>query len=287
MTERRKLTAESLGGLGLPRSLVEEFLKIDALGLDRPLPTEELVQTTLARCEKALEAFEPTEEPSPVFSELFRTSFSWPRGTLSDFAQFMGALNASVVAQAVPFAREKHHESAVLLIDNHSVIEPERWASDPSFMMLGHVYRGVDDALEKVSGKPIDRVIILKADVSTYDEKDLTVIRKAIEEPTTKDTYLVAAKDAGPFKGFGCAVVARQIIFEMRKGKGPDSIVLRDPGGVRDQKRAAMVCREVSELKKKGMAVYEGDILNAKLKTALRSKHNAKLLSVLKSVGTH
>jgi hypothetical protein len=284
MTKRRKLEGESLRTLDLPTGLIEEFLEVDALGLDRPAPTAELVAATLARCEEALEGIGSSTEPAWDPKRAWGPAFAWQRGAPSPIEQFVGALNTCFLTRGVHFAQQKPDESAVLLVDNHSIIDPEEWATEPSLVMLSQVYRGCDRALGAVSGKPIKRMIILKEDVNAYDERDLTVMREAIEEPTTRETYLIAAKYAGSFRKRGCAVIANEIIFEIGKSKN-DAIVVKDPGGVQDSEEATKVCREVFDLTRYAFSVYEGDQLNPRLEAALRTKGTAGLRTVLKSIG--
>jgi hypothetical protein len=280
---RRKLETERLRGLELPSGLIEEFLEIDALGLDRPAPTEELVASTLARCEEALAALGATVAPDANRSSGFVPAFAWQRGQVTPIVQFVAALNTCVLSRAVPFAQERPEESAILLVDNHAIIEPERWATEPSLVMLSQVYRGCGKALGAVAGKPIKRVIILNDDVDAYDEKDLTVMRGAIEEPSTRDTYLLAPKHAGSFKERGYAVIANEIVFEIEKSEG-DAIVMLDPGGVEDRAKAAQVSREILDLTRHAFSVYVGGHLNPRLRSALRAKDNAGLLEALKSI---
>lgn len=278
--DRRKLNRDSLRALSVPSALIEEFLELDALCLDRPAPTEELVRATLDRCQEALRAFQPVKGVVPKM-----LSFPWQTEPVPELAQFVGALNSCVAALALPFARSNPLEPAVLFVDNHAVIKPERWTSNPFLVMLHHAYRGVDDALESVSATPIERLIVLKQDIDAYNEKDLRAIRKALKEHTTKGTYLVAAKDAGPFEELDCTVVANEIVFEIEKGKQPDSIIVKTPEGIRDSARATEICRMALELKLNAFRVYKDGTLNPRLKDALQGKSNKPLRGVLKSIG--
>ena len=270
----------------LPRALAEEFLEVDALCLDRPAPTEELVQATMARCEEALKDFHPAKPtatmdvPDPLFSGV-------PQESVATWAHFMGALTECVADRVVLFARTNPREAPLIVVDNDGLIDPELWASDPSLVMLQHLYTGADDAVKTVSGSPINRLIILKEDLDTYDERDLMVMRRAIEQPITKDTYLVAAKDAGPFRARGYAVIAKEVLFEIEKGDKPDSYVVRAPCGVHDPAKATEVYRKFSAVKEKAFLVYEEGKMNPRLQAALRRKDNSQLLEVLRSVGQH
>jgi len=281
MTERRRLDEKSLLALSLPRALSQELLKIDALGLDRPGPTEDLVRATLERCEEALKQFQPVPQPTQEEWE-FLPSFAWRTSTLPGLAQSIGVLNACVHDRAVPFARQNPQEPAIVFIDNHALIDPERWKSDPSLQLLNQVYRMTESILETNHWKPIERLIILKEDLNAYGDKDLDVIRAAIERPAMMCTYLVAAKHAGSLKERSCTVVAKEVLFEMEKGDPSHGVMVKKPGGIADPERAGEVYRVATALKERAFAVYHDGKLNRRLQGALGS--NAQLLDVLKSI---
>jgi hypothetical protein len=280
VSQEKKLDAEELRGLGLPGALVQEFLEVDALQLAAPAPPEELVQKTLEACEEALRSFEA--RPEKKAAALVPAVSTDQAG---GFAEFVGALSTCVAADGFPYAQAHPQEPAVVLVDNHEVIEPQRWQQDPSLLMLGQLYRGVDRALAASAGAPLQRFIILKADPGAYAEGDLQVIRRAIEEPTTQETYLVAAKDAGPFRERGLAIVARSVMFEIEKGAQPDSVQVKEPAGVRDPDRAQREWRAACNLSANAFRVYEGGRLHPRLEAACRSRSTQPLLNVLQSIG--
>jgi hypothetical protein len=279
MMERGKLDRDSLRAVGVPKLLVDEFVELDALGLDPPTPTEELVRSTLERCEEALKEFRPKVKvtPSPFPPEIESV-------LVPALAELLGALNTCVAARAVSFAFQNPKEPALILVDNHDVIDPELWGSNPSLQMLDGTFRGVDHAIEDITGKPFDRLIVLKEDVDRYDDRDLQEIRRTIELPTSKETYLVAAKDAGPFREYGYAVVAKEMVFEFEKADQPNSIGVKAPEGVRDPGKAMEVQLNFSELKQKAFPVYVNNTLNLKLAEALKTPSNEPLLMVLRDI---
>lgn len=279
MKESGKLDRDSLRAVGIPRLLVEEFVELDELGLNPPTPTEELVRSTMERCELALKEYRPERKTFPSVFPAMDEPVLAPALT-----ELVAALNTCVVAQAVSFALQNPREPALILVDNHDVIDPELWGSATCLQMLDGTFRGVDHAIESITGKSFDHFIVLKEDVSRYDERDLREIRRTIEHPTSKDTYLVAAKDAGPFRECGYAVVAKEMVFELEKADQPYSITVKAPEGVRDPKKAMEVQLNLSELKHKAFPVYVNNTLNLKLVDALNTPSNEPLRVVLRDI---
>jgi hypothetical protein len=277
MNQRKKLERSSLRKLGLPKALIDEALEVDALGLDLPAPTDELVSIALERCKEELNKFQPRKAADT------ETSFSFGELYTQSQASFIGTLTACVSEHAIPFARSHPKEPAVLIVDNHSVIDPECWNSDPFLKMLQGTLRTAGDALAMVGGE-VDRLIILKDD---YDQRDLAVIREAIVHPTTRRTYVLPAREAGTFQHRGCTVIAKRVVFEMKKGLREHAVVVHKSFGVEDPKLAAMVYDEVLELKRKALSIYQtnGELI-PKLKTAIADTSNKPLIDILKSTNS-
>jgi hypothetical protein len=279
MTDRIKLNAQALRALNIPKALAQDFLEIDALGLNPPAPTEELVQSTMTRCEQALRDFQPvtSEEESDL-----PPSFSWEASTPTGLAESIGLLNACIHARAARFVRQNPGEPAVVFVDNHELIDPERWETDATFKLLDQVYQMTAEVLRDNRGKPIERLIILKNDPDAYNENDLAAMRAAIEEPTTTNTYLVPAKDAGPLRTKSCTLVANEFLFEMKRDESSQRLVVEAPTGIGDAVRVHNVCRDAIHLKTKAIRVYDHGKLNEAFERALIS--NGKLRDLLRSI---
>jgi hypothetical protein len=276
MATKRTATREELRAMGVPSQLVDEALGLAELGLDRPAPTAELVAHTLAKCRETLERMRPAIEtaPSPVPS--FKSAvvagvmarFEWP--------QFLGALNASVLDEALPFAKANPQEAAIVLVDNHAVVDPEAWDVSPALTMLRGTYRTAEETLACATTRPVCRLVVLKDDLNAYDDRDLAVIRRALTSRTARCTYVVSNKRALSLGGRSCTVIGREMMFELSPGG-----VVPEPLGVRDAVRVSTVRNMVSALQGSAMAVYDGDQLNAQLQWALGSKQNNRLRDVL------
>lgn len=281
MTTKRNITREGLRSMGVPTQLVDEVLNFEALGLDRPAPTEVLVARTLARCQETLAAIGPrTAEaqgiPLRPAVESLAPQTAW--------TQFLGAFQASVLEQGLAFAERHPTEAAIVLIDNHEVIDPEKWDEDPGLTMLRGLYRSAEETLQVAHAQPLCRVVVLKDNLDAYDDRDYVVMRRAIANPITRMTFIVPSRVAGAFRGRSCAVVGDDAVFEISQGGKTGGMIVSDPVIIRDAVRVSDVRRAVVDWGRSAFSLYQGDQLNPKLKWALESDDNDRLRSVLKGV---
>ncbi len=282
MTTKRSVTRSELRTLGVPTQLVDEVLGIGALGLDRPAPTDVLVANTLAKCRETLEHMRQAAEQVPGIS--LQPAVTPGVASRLAWGQFLGALQASVLDEALPFAASHPEESAIVLVDNHAVVDPEQWDADPALTLLRGAYRTADEALTLANAKPVCRVVVLKDNLDAYDDHDLAVIRRAIAKPMTKCTYVVSNEHARMLQGRSCAVIGREIVFEMSQGPHSGTVMVAEPLGIRDPARASNVRELVSNLSGSVIAVYHRGRLDPKLEWALRSNRNDRLREVLAEV---
>jgi hypothetical protein len=284
MTAKRTATRSGLRSLGVPGQLADEIIALGELGIELPVPTEELVTTTLERCRKTLAAMQASPEPVESAAIAWSPAIA---GTLapssSSWAQFLGALQASVWEQGLPFAAKHPAESAIMLVDNHAVVDPERWDADPKLTMLRGVYRSAEETLQLAGAKPVSRVVILKDDPRAYDQRDLAVIRRAIVQPVARCTYMVSSHHAGAFRGRSCAIVGN-IVFEMSNPADSKSTIVAQSLGAGDWERVSAVRQSVIDLTRSAVCAYQGHELHPRLQWAVGSNDDERLREVLAEV---
>lgn len=277
MTAERKINRDQLQSLGVPMHLIEEAMGIMELGLARPVPTEQLVAATLEKCRATLASMHPRaqEEPGlelqPALGSL-AASYSW--------GQFIGSFQTSVIDRGVQFAQSHPGEAAIVLVDNHAVIDPQQWESEPALAMLRDVYQRAEETLQRVSARPICRLVILKDNPGAYDNRQLDVIRRAIAQPIIKSTFIVGSEHAEAFRRRSCAVVGDNVVFEMSQ-RGDSGIVVAEPLGIRDPARVIDVRRRAVELCRSATAVFHGDQLTPRFRDTLLANDNDRLRAVL------
>lgn len=279
MATKRTATRSDLRAVGVPTQLIDEVLGLGALGLDRPAPTAELVANTLERCRETLERMRPVRQQTPEIS----LEPAVTPGEISRIAwgQFLGALHASVLDEALPFAAKHPEQSAIVVVDNHAIVDPESWDADPALALLRGTYRTAEEALARVNGRPLCRLIVLKESVNAYDDRDLAAIRRAIAWPARRCTYVVSNRQARALHGRSCTVVGRDVVFELSPKAQSGGGVVVEPHGIRDPARVDNMRHVVSGLQESAMAVYDGDRLNPRLEWALQSDRNDRLRAVL------
>lgn len=286
MTNRKPLTEKSLKVMNVPRALREELLEVDALNLDWPMPTEGLVKATLDRCKEALNLSpELKPEAGVIGAEVVEGTFAALIGGMvptGNFNRRYAAFCESFANQAVSFARENPEQTAVVVVDNFAAVDPERWLSDPSLALLDCTLRGAEVALELESGQPIDRVIIARDDPSTYDEKELRIIRQAIVSQPSSNTYLVAARRMSPMGKYQCTVIGNEVVLEFGKGDSP-GVLVDESQSHRNPGRAGEIRAWVETAKSRAVRLKVAGQLEDEVEFAIRSSSTRQLLNILMS----
>lgn len=284
MTSRKPLIEQSLKAMNVPKALRKELLQVDALGLDCPMPTETLVEATLARCKEALSA-PPTSKAAPDFLGIGVVGSAF--GALIEEMMPAGgpaggyaALCVSFASQAVSFSKKYPQQAPVVLVDNYASVAPGRRLFDPSLALLDYTLRDTDVELELASGQLIDRVIIAREDPSTYDEKDLRIIRHALLIQASGNTYLVRGA-----KGMGkCqyAVIGDEVVFEIGKDDSPGASIDESQGHL-NRRRATEIRGWVKAAKSRAVQLMRAGRLESEVEVAVRANSTQPLLNILKS----
>jgi len=278
MEVKRSTTREELREAGVPSLLIDEAMGYAALGLDRPVPTEELVAKTMARLRETLNDVPlPMREPVPMLPPLVVTGRQEPIA----WAQFLGTLSASVLDEALPFATAHPDQSAIVVVDNHEVVDPEAWDVDLQLTMLRGTYRTAEETLARVQQHPICRLVVLKDTPGAYDDRDLAAIRRAIARPTIASTYLVSHRRARALQGRSYTVVGREVVFELAPKVQAGGQLVTEPSGIRDPERVSTVRDVVTALQASAVELYANGRLNERFEWALKSESNDRLRDVL------
>ncbi len=279
MATKRTASRIDLRGVGVPTQLIDEALGIGALGLDRPAPTDDLVAITLERCRETLERMRAVDDQMPLISlQPAVTVAPIPRVA---WGEFLGAMHASVLDEALPFATRHPDESAIVVVDNHEVVGPESWEANPALALLRGTYRTAGETLARANARPLCRLIVLKNDPNAYDDGELGAIRRAIVKPMMRCTYVMSNKHAHALQGRSSTIIGREMVFELSSQVQPGGVIVVEPRGVRDPVRVGNIRDIVSGLQESALAVYDGDYLNPRLEWALRSNRNDRLRDVL------
>jgi hypothetical protein len=200
------------------------------------------------------------------------------------WTQFLEELEESVGDRAMSFGQAHPAEAPVAIIDNHDIVDPEEWETDPRLGRLRGVLREAQEAFEAANAT-MCRVVVLKDHLSDYHLGDFDVIRRAIVNPTTRRTYLVSSARAGAFRRRSCGVVGDDTVFDMPVADMEiDGAGQHAPAIVRDRGEAQAIRRAVASLCSVGVAVYLDGRPHPTFAWALASAGNERLRQVLDSI---
>ena len=186
--------------------------------------------------------------------------------------------------QGLEFAKAHPKEDPIVVVDDDNVVDPERWDQEPALADLSDLYREAERVLKTVRATPLCRVVVLKADVGAYDERDYAVIRRTIANSVARRTFFVPSRFTEVFGGRPCTVVGLDTLLEMSpvtyqaQLAAPGVTVTKDLGRARDIRRIA------EEISQSAFWVYRSGELNPRLRWALDSKSNDRLQEVLAEV---